>query len=185
MQQYDVTLKLLLESAKVAVHDLAGTTITKWIDVELPDVKNRRVDLLGETIDGELVHLEIQTSNDTNMPRRMAEYCLDILRLFGKWPRQILVYVGSAPLRMPDELSGPNMAFRYHLTDIRALDGEKLLASSDVGDNVIAILARLRDLKEDGRRILERFADLPPAERQLYLKQLLILAGLRKCAAII
>jgi hypothetical protein len=70
------------------------------LDVELPKVQNTRVDLLGETNEARLVHLELQSGNDTTMPLRMAEYCLSVFRLFGKFPRQVLLYVGEAPLRM-------------------------------------------------------------------------------------
>jgi hypothetical protein len=58
------------------------------------------------------------------------------------------------------------------------LDGERLLESEEVGDNVIAILARLRDHKDVVRRIVERIAGLMPVEREAALGQL-ILAGLR------
>jgi len=69
--------------------------------------------------------------------------------------------------------------FRYRAIDIRELDGERLLESDEVGDNVIAILARLRDHKDAVRRIVERIAGLVPVERETALGQLLILAGLR------
>jgi hypothetical protein len=80
---------------------------------------------------------------------------------------------------MASELRGENVWFRYRAVDIRKLDGERLLESEEVGDNVIAILARLRDHKDAVRRIVERIAGLMPAERATALGQLLILAGLR------
>jgi hypothetical protein len=42
------------------------------------------------------------------MAIRMAEYCLWVYRLFGRFPRQILLYVGDAPLRMETTLRGPS-----------------------------------------------------------------------------
>jgi Domain of unknown function (DUF4351) len=180
MQEYDVALKLLLRgSAKLTMRELTGTAIEQWLDVEQPKVRNTRVDLLGETGDKGLVHLELQSGNDPTMPLRMAEYCLGVFRLFGRFPRQVLLYVGEAPLRMESELRGPDVWFRYRPIDIRDLDGERLLESDYVGDNVIAILARLRDHKDAVRRILERIAGLVPVERGTALGQLLILAGLR------
>lgn len=77
MQEYDATLKLLLRgSAKVTMREVTGGAIENWLDVELPKVQNLRVDLLGETGDASLVHLELQSTNDAMMPLRMAEYCL-------------------------------------------------------------------------------------------------------------
>ena len=100
MQEYDAALKLLLRgSARLTMRELAGTAVTKWLDVELPKVQNTRMDLLGETTDGSFVHLELQSGNETTMPLRMAEYCLGVFRLFGKFPRQILLYVGEPALQ--------------------------------------------------------------------------------------
>jgi len=180
MQKYDVTLKLLLQGpAKLTMLELAGGVVEKWLNVELPKVQNPRADLLGETADGSLIHVELQSGNVPTMPLRMAEYCLGVLRLFGKFPRQVVLYVGEAPLGMESELSGPDVWFRYRMIDIRELDGDRLLESGETGDNVIAILARLRDHKAAVRKIVGRIADLPGAEREAAVSQLLILAGLR------
>jgi hypothetical protein len=109
----------------------------------------------------------------------MAEYSLGIIRLFRQFPRQVLVYIGEAPLRMETELLGPDFSFRYRAVDIRTLDGDRLLESGEIGDNVIAILTRLRDHKEAVRRIVERIAGLPAAEREVSMGQLLVFSGLR------
>ena len=180
MQEYDVALKLLLQgSATLIMRELTGTAVAKWLDVELPKVQNLRLDLLGETVDGGLVHVELQSSNDAAMPLRMAEYCLGVFRLFGRFPRQVVLYVGEPQLRMENALRGPNVSFWYRLIDIRTLDGDRLLESDAVGDNVIAILARLRDHEGAVRKIVERIAGLAAAERETALAQLVILAGLR------
>jgi len=145
MQEYDVALKLLLQrSAKLTLRELTGVTIEKWLDVELPKVQNLRMDLLGETAGGDLVHLELQSRNEA-MVLRMHEYCLGVFRLYGKFPRQVLLYVGDAPLRMETEHRGPDLWFRYHAVDVRELDGDRLLESDGVGDNIIAVLTQLRD----------------------------------------
>jgi predicted transposase YdaD len=180
VQEYDVTLKLLLQgSAPLTMRELTGTTVAKWLDVQLPKVQNLRLDLLGETLHGGLIHLELQSSNDAAMPFRMVEYCLGVHRLFGQFPRQILLYVGEAPMRMENELRGPDLLFQYRLIDIRTLDGDRLLESEQVGDHVIAILAQLRDHKEAVHKIVERIAGLAKAARETALAQLTILAGLR------
>jgi len=183
MQEYDVALKLLLHRpASRIMRELTGTAVAKWLDVELPKVQNLRLDLLGETVDGGLVHVELQSGNDASMPLRMAEYCLGVFRLFGRFPRQIVLYVGEADLKMAGELRGPDVLFQYRLIDIRSLDGNRLLQSPEVGDNIIAILARLRDHEGAVRQIVERIAGLAAAERETALAQLFILAGLRRLA---
>jgi hypothetical protein len=73
MQEYDVALKLLLRgSAQLTIRELTGASVETWIDVELPKIQNLRVDLLGES-EGSLIHLELQSSNDSAMALRMAE----------------------------------------------------------------------------------------------------------------
>ncbi|MGC9946091.1 MAG: DUF4351 domain-containing protein [Bryobacteraceae bacterium] len=186
MQEYDVALKLLLKrSAPLTLRALPGTAVAKWLDVELPRVRkvqNLRLDLLGRTVDGHLIHIELQSANDPAMPFRMMEYCVGVRRLFGQFPRQILLYVGEGPMHMEGALRGPGLSFEYDLIDIRTLNGERLLESEQVGDNVIAILAQVRDDKEAVHRIVERIAGLAIAERETALAQLMILAGLRHLA---
>src|ERR1035441_1728195 len=120
MQEYDVALKLLLQGSA------SLTAAAKWLDVELPKVQNLRLDLLGETVDGGLVHVELQSGNDAAMPLRMAEYCLGIFRLFGRFPRQVVLYVGEPQLRMENELRGVDVLFRYGLIDMSASELEDL-----------------------------------------------------------
>jgi hypothetical protein len=106
------------------MRELTGTAVAKWLDVELPKVQNLRLDLLGETVDGGLVHVELQNGNDAAMPLRMAEYCLGIFRLFGRFPRQVVLYVGEPQLRMENELRGVDVLFRYGLIDMSASELE-------------------------------------------------------------
>jgi hypothetical protein len=110
----------------------------------------------------------------------MAEYCLGVFRLFGRFPQQVVLYVGEARLTMQKELRGADVLFQYRLIDIRTLNGDRLLESDDVGDNVIAILAGLRDHGSAVRKIVERIAGLAAAARETALAQLTILAGLRR-----
>ena len=61
----------------------------------------------------------------------------------------------------------------------------RLLESAQLGDNVIAILARLRDGADAVRRIVARIAAVEAGQRGEALSQLLILAGLRRMAAVV
>jgi len=180
MHNYDVALKLLLRaSARVAIRAIAGAPIQSWLNIELPKSQYLRMDLLGETIEGELIHLELQSSNDPRMAARMAEYFLGVHRLFDRFPRQVCVYLGEAPMNMPDKLRAHRFSFEYELIDVRTLDGDQLLASPHVGDNLFAILARLRDHKDAVRKMVAKFAGLPSGARDVAMHQLSTLAALR------
>jgi hypothetical protein len=179
MHEYDITLKLLFRnSPSVLLRELTGVRVAKWLDGELPR-QNLRVDLLGEARGGALLHLEMQSTNISKMAERMLEYYVGIHRLTGRFPRQLCLYVGEPKLTMRGELVTPNLRFRYPLIDIRSFDGEVLLDSPNIGDNVIAVLTRLRDKREAIRRVLSKAAMLSGPARQSVLRQLISLAGLR------
>jgi predicted transposase YdaD len=183
MHEYDTALKaLLVGSANSVLEQIAGVRVARWLDVELPQVQQTRVDLLGESADDkrELLHVELQSSNDPQIRLRMAEYSLRVYRRFQRFPRQIVLYVGDAEMRMPAELAGPQHICRYLLLDVRTLDAETLLNSPLLADNVIAILTRLGDQKAGIRQILSRIATLESGARDLAFAQLLVLSGLRR-----
>jgi hypothetical protein len=166
----------------MTLRELTGLDVTMWRDVELPEVTNPRIDLLGETGDGTLVHIELQSTNDPKMALRMLDYGLRVYKQHEEFPRQIVLDLGEAPLHMSDELMLPGLSFQYRVVDIRELDGERLCESGAIGDNVIAILARWPNGKYAVRRILQRIAAFERAKRGKALAQVLILAGLRSLA---
>ena len=149
MHEYDIALKSVLRRLTGTVlRDLTGFTVTRWHNVELPAVQNRRADMLGETADGTLVHIELQSTNQAGMALRMLEYATAIHRQFGRFPRQVVLYVGGAPLRMRGKIKSPQLDFSCKMLDIRELDSEPLIASRRVEDNVIAVLARIGNERE-------------------------------------
>ncbi len=91
MHEYDTALKLLLQSSAASTlrQVTNGLIITNWLEVELPQVQSRRADLLGMTAEGAFLHIELQSSNDSAMPLRMAEYALAIYRKFNRLPKQV------------------------------------------------------------------------------------------------
>jgi predicted transposase YdaD len=181
MHEYDVALKrILTRRGSALLKMLTGYSEVRWLNVELPKVNNLRVDLLGMLPDGELIHIEFQSRNERWFWLRMAEYLFAIRRRYGKFPRQIVLYVGEKPLRMKNSFSGAGLTFRYDQIDVRKLDGEPLIVSENVSDNVIAVLTALGSNPAVLRRILNQIAACPPEERAEALSELSILAGLRQ-----
>jgi hypothetical protein len=140
------------------------------MNVELPQVTIRRVDMLGASPDGELVAIEFQSRNEKRFPFRLGEYAFGLARLHGHVPCQIVLYVGRA---------GMNMKPSDSLIDIRDLDGEALLASPNLSDNLIAILTKLGGEKRTVARILSRITAGPVEMREQAVAELMILACLR------
>jgi predicted transposase YdaD len=181
VQEYDIALKALLRASAASVlRQVSGESVSEWLDTETPEVKTSSVDLLGVTTEGHLLHVELQSSNDSTMVLRMAEYCLRIYRQHKKFPKQIVLYIGDAPLRMKASLTGPDLTFRYSLFDIRTLDGSALLASASIQDNLLAVLTRLPDRLDVVREILARIAKLETSAMREAFAQFLIISGLRK-----
>src|SRR5205823_2765767 len=92
-QDYDVVLKLLFRSkSSRVVQAIAGGAVKRWLDKELPAIRNTRADLVGETAGGEIVHLEFMSENQKFFELRMAGYYVEIYQASGRHPRQSLVY---------------------------------------------------------------------------------------------
>jgi hypothetical protein len=180
MHEYDIALKsILMRLAGSVLEELTGFAVARWRGTELPEVRNPRVDLLGETAGGQLVHIELQSTNDADMALRMAEYAWAIYRRLRRFPEQLVLYVGEAPLRMARGIEGRSVSVKYRLMDIRELPAEPFLASNRLEDNVIAVLMGRGGQRGAVRRILWRIADTEPERRGTALAELLILAGLR------
>ena len=151
MQTKDITSKQLL---KRMAADLANLLLKLDIDpdsVELLEtqhqrVEERRADLVvraqrrGETESG-ILHIEIQNSNDTDMPLRMLRYYTDIRFQHRSGAlHQYLIYIGKQDLRTPDAWQDNNLSYRYHILDMRTVDCSLLLAQDTPDALVMAIL---------------------------------------------
>jgi len=87
MHEYDITLKRVLRRLTGSVlRELTGFTVRRWHNAELPEVHSRRADMLGETAGGDLVHIELQSTNQSGMALRMLEYTTAI---YGQFDWQI------------------------------------------------------------------------------------------------
>jgi hypothetical protein len=180
MHEYDAALKkLLTRGATGVLTRLTGRKVAHWHNSDLPAVRSIRADLLGETAGGDLVHVELQSVNDARIALRMLEYAVAIERSLHRFPEQLVLYVGEAPLRMSGRITAPGLDYSFAIVDIRELDSGPLIESRHLEDNVIAVLARLSGGVSTVRRILERIAENDRALRAEAVAELMILASLR------
>lgn len=49
-----------------------GVAVREYLNLELPAVLKRRVDMLARLVDESILHVEFQCRNDTRMGKRMA-----------------------------------------------------------------------------------------------------------------
>jgi hypothetical protein len=190
MQTYDLTLKdLLMDGAPVLLRQVARLDGLRLAPLEVPVVGGGRLDLFGD-IDGETaLHTEIQADNDAAMGVRMLGYFWLVLRQRPKVKvRQLVLYVGRAPMTMPNRIDGPGLAFHFDLIDARLLQSDALLASDHPCDIIMAFFAATDDIKARVRavvnRLAARLADDPPRLRDA-LVRLTLLAPLRRAEPIV
>ena len=157
-----------------------GVAVKEFLNVELPRVPNRKVDLLLRLVDGTLLHIEFQSRNDRHMAIRMAEYYYWLVRKYDCAVRQIVIYTGDKRLTMKTRFDRDGNFHLFELIDLRDVSAAELLQSSLYVDNVLAFLAGGPESKRKRiRSILSRVGDLPPEEREQALALLGALSGLR------
>ena len=65
-----------------------------------------------------MINLELQSANDPLLPLRMAEYASRVYRIYQRFPRQYVLYVGEPELRMNSELAANDFLCRFTINDM-------------------------------------------------------------------
>ena len=178
--RYDTTLKEILQAGAPRLWELLlGEQPREFLTVELPSVKMRKPDFVVWLESGALAHLEIQGDNDGEMEWRELEYYQYLNRLFGVPPIQIVLYIGSEPLRMRQTITHANLHFRYTIIDIRNYNSEAFLSGLSLNDQALALLADGTPRQSVVQLIMDNLKVLPTQEQRDWLERLMILAGLR------
>jgi hypothetical protein len=177
--KYDLVVKDLFQRDHPSLLDqlTGGVSVRAVLTVELARVEERRADLVLLLADGDIFHIEFQSGNDDDMPYREGIYCLLLDQKCRRRVRQVVLYVGSARMRMADHVDLGETRAAYTLIDIREIDARELIASGRPGDLALAMLAG--GGAERVLEILKRASKLSGAERQRVLSQLVLLSGSR------
>ena len=94
--------------------------------------------------------MELQNDNHKHMPLRMLRYYTDLaLEHEDEEINQHLLYIGKAPLTMPDHVQAPEWRYCYNVLDIRQLDSEDFLRSENPDALVLAILCDMGKREPD------------------------------------
>ena len=112
---------------------------------EQPRVEGKRADLVARVKNTQgqsyILHVEVQNDNRSDLPIRMLRYYTDLaLEHAGETIKQYLLYIGKAPLTMPDHVQTPDLRYHYQVLDMRSLDSKHFLASDNPDALVFAIL---------------------------------------------
>lgn len=158
-QRFDVTFKHLFRNSHGILARMLFGEAVEWLNVELPEVRNLRPDLLSRTAGGEIHHSEIHAKPDPGMAFRMLEYYVALVRIFRVHVIQTLLYIGREPLRIPAGYGSPSLKFEFRIVNLREMDGADLLASDDWADNEFALLTRA-DRETVIRKVVDRLRTL-------------------------
>lgn len=181
--KYDTTLKELFHSLPKKFLELVigkETSPIKLLPVEFPAVQARRADLIMRSSDGQIYHLELQSSDDEKMSWRMLEYFFLIYNQYKQAPVQIVIYVGNKTPSFNPKISLAGLEFSYRFLDVRQIDANFLLESEELSDNILAVLCQIADVRKTLRQILNKILLLSKTDKTKALTQLLILAGLKR-----
>ncbi len=117
----------------------------KPLPVDLQYTSEREADQVWEVTpdagDPFVLHCELQTGNDKGMLPRMLLYYGFLYYRKRLLIRQYVVYVGRDPVGMTHVLEAENMAFAYHLVDLKTFPYQTFLASDRTQEVVLAVLA--------------------------------------------
>lgn len=186
---YDATLKKLFRRPpdRLLAYALgAPVVIRRALPTEQIVIEKVHPDLLLETEDGRILHVELQGYPKGNFACRNLIYYALVLRDYNRPPKQIVFWVGDGKVGVQDGLSHePDLTYHYHVINVRKMDPAFLLEGSDPSEWVFAVLCKLADPQRGIAEILRRLYTLRPDERREGIVQLLILSGLRGLKAVV
>jgi hypothetical protein len=179
---FDGALKEVFQQDRPTLlrHLTRDLAVKEFLNIELPKVQERRVDLVLSLEDRSILHIEFQSTNDRNMAYRMVEYWPLIKRRFKRPLRQVVLFVGQARSAIVNRLEEDDLRFSYDVMDIREVDAGALMKSGNHGDLALAVLAGGGDAQL--REILRRAAAVGGTHRNRLLAKILVLSGLRGAA---
>jgi hypothetical protein len=164
---------------------IIGGQVVELLTVEYPAVGINKPDLVMLQANADAFHMEIQSTKDSVMGMCMLEFYVYIKRQLKGGPIQWVLHVGKAAMNMPDGIEEGALQYKYKLIDIRQLDGQQLLESEWLADNLFAILCWVEEVKVAIKRIVEKMARLTGKNQQDALVKLLIVAELRDCQEVV
>jgi len=149
------------------------------IDKEFTRIEKRDADLIFKNGD-EIIHIEIQNNNHSQMHLRMHRYLSDILFEYESLElRQYLLYIGESRCSMTNSIKKQNLDYSYAIIDMRDIPCEALLNSNDPSAVVLSILCDFEDRDKQivVNTILKRLKELSDdREYKNYLKMVNVLS---------
>ena len=178
---------LPLSNKLFGIRPEAMEEITTDLQVTLerkPDVTRKITDQDGQP---RILHIEFQTSNETEMVLRMQTYRALLQEVHQMPLRQFVVYLGQKNPTMKTSIAalilGDDNNFRYDLINIHDYHYEQLVSSDIPEEILLAILGDFQNESPESvvARILERLlaTSQDTLKLQRYIRQLVVMSKLR------
>ncbi|MEO1927690.1 MAG: hypothetical protein ABGX26_03270 [Nautiliaceae bacterium] len=151
----------------------------EFLDIEFEKIEAKKTDVLVKSKD-KIIHIEFQSSNDYNMPIRMARYFLEIYSRFKEYDIfQYVLYIGKQKSYMKNGIFTKSFNYEYTIIDTKTIPCDRFLKIDKPEALVLAILCDFedKDPKEVIRNILLRLYHLSKDEND-FKKYLLMLEEL-------
>ena len=152
--RYDSEMKeLIIKAAKPLLKMQLNLDISleNPLNRTFPTGQEKEVDFLYEINqkgqdEPAILHIELQSTNDSNMLARMLNYAVLIYEKYKVYPLQICIYHGKDKCSMKNEIRNENLGFtyRYHLLSLHSTHYKELL---ETGQPELIIYSIMCDFK--------------------------------------
>ncbi|MDW8088074.1 MAG: Rpn family recombination-promoting nuclease/putative transposase, partial [Candidatus Calescibacterium sp.] len=110
-----------------------------------------------------ILHIEFQTKNDPDMPKRMLGYFYVIISKHNLPVKQIVIYLGKEELSMSNRIEmradGTSIVYEYEIIDLKKVDSEKFLESNIPDVYLLGILGKAQNISEIIKKIITRLRE--------------------------
>jgi len=155
---------------------------------KFPSTSENEVDFLYEiTLDDgnkQVLHIEFQSSSDSNMLARMQEYHAKIYKKYRLPVRPIVINLSQKPFTAQTKLKEEEVFYGYDTIDLFSISTDQLLSSQIPEVVILAILSNYTKerLEVVLKAIVNKLKQLVVAEKDMnrFVNQLFYLSRLRK-----
>ncbi|MGC8869401.1 MAG: hypothetical protein ACP5P7_07070, partial [Sulfurihydrogenibium sp.] len=138
-------------------------------------------DFVVELINGDILHIEFQRTNDPMMVYRMLGYYYMLKTRFkDRKIIQVVLYIGDKPMSMANQLNEDGISYSFKIIDTRDIPCESLVNSDNISDLILASICDIKNPVSYFEKLYERLITLSERERIRYLKLLTNLLRGRK-----
>ena len=179
--QFDLTLKeLFFALPQTLFRHLCGAEIEEIQSVEVSTTSlARRPDLFGKLAGGPHFHGELQSTPEPDMPWRMLGYRWFFWQQMGIEDVVQIVFALRGRPAMPAQISKLGLSFQFQVVDFTEIDSALLARGERPEELVLSVLCRGGTEPDHIRRVLRRCLESPPERRDVLVRHLQVLSGLR------